>query len=86
MRKIAWELYSIRNGIKIFGYLFALTHQIILWITFLYIYLMCPTKSTNIYINEFGEANIEFCMMFIVIPISFCGFYYMFKDMIKKKE
>ena len=52
----------------------------------MYIYFTSPTKSIIVSIDLFGEANIEFLVMLFIIPISFLGFCYMFKDMIKKKD
>lgn len=42
---------------------------ICLYVTFMVAYFH-PTKSVTIYIDKFGEANIEFIMLNILVPIS----------------
>jgi len=66
----------LKKLVKIFGYGLALGSQIAIMITFHVAYFL-PEKETLITINTFGEANIELFMLWIMLAISLCGFYFL---------
>ena len=78
----------IRN-VKTFMLLYGLATILGITINMLWIFLTAysyPSKMTKLYINAYGEANVELISLFIALPIMCYLCYLMFLQIEKKRS
>ena len=74
-----------KTCLKYVSYLLLFGFSIILITSFM-IAFFHPSKRVILDINYFGEANVEFIMFVILIPVILIGFYFELKSWMVKKR
>jgi len=74
-----------KNYLAIMGLISLAWYSIVMTYTFLVAYLH-PNYQARVLVNYYGEANFEFVLLFITIPLGFWAIYHSCKHMFVKKE
>ena len=74
-----------KNYLAIAGLVSLAWYSIVLTYTFLVAYFQ-PNYQARVLVNYYGEANVEFILLLVTVPLGLWAVYYSCKNLFDKKE